>query len=124
MYLQDFRINLGSNDHTLGIRRSTVNVTCMLMVNQTSYIYRAGDHAVTFVYGNLVSLQIVFAIFLFDKSFKLLLIYINHVPANQIPISSGIKHSNIALVFFYLCLHKLVTHIFNKNYSIKKFVQA
>ena len=47
-------------------------------------VVRAGDH-VTFVYGKIVSQQIVFAIF-FGKSFKLLLIYINHVPGKQIPI--------------------------------------
>ena len=66
---------------------------------------RAGNH-VTFVYDNIVSQQMVFAIF-FDLSFKILLIYIDHVPG-----SSGIKLSNIALVLFYSCLHKLVTHIF------------
>ena len=36
--------------------------------------------------------------------------------------SSGIKLSNIALLFFYLWLHKLVTHIFSKKYCIKKIV--
>ena len=55
--------------------------------------FRAGDH-VTFVYGNIVS-QLVFSIyyfvlfftiFVFDISFKLLLIYIDYVPGNEIPI--------------------------------------
>ena len=45
---------------------------------------RAGDH-VTFVYGNIESQQMVFAIF-FYISFKFLLIYIDHVPVKQIPI--------------------------------------
>ena len=41
------------------------------------HIVRAGDH-VTFVYDNIVSQQMVFAIFYL--SFKIVSIYIDHVP--------------------------------------------
>ena len=40
-------------------------------------LFRAGDH-VTFIYDITVSQQMVFAIF--DLSFKILLIYTDHVP--------------------------------------------
>ena len=44
-----------------------------------------GDQ-VTFVYDSIVSQQMIFAIFFFYLSFKILLNYIDHVPWNQSPI--------------------------------------
>ena len=84
---------------------------CQIKVKQTlTYVFRAGDH-VTFVYGNIKCIC-----YFFNISFKLLLIY-NYRPCSRKTNSdsSGIKLSNIDLVFFYLCSHKLVTHIFNKT---------
>ena len=84
--------------------------------------YRAGDH-VTFVYSYIVSQQMVifyFHRYIFQTSINLYRSCFKKTNSD----SSGIKLSNIALAFFYLCLHKLVTHIFNKKYCIKKFVQA
>ena len=76
--------------------------------------YRAGDH-VTFVYGNIVSQQMdlfaIFFIYLLTKSINLYRSCSKKTNSD----SSGLKLSNIAFVFFYLCLHKLVIHIFNKK---------
>ena len=49
--------------------------------------YNSAGYHVTFVNGNNVSQQMVFAIFYI--SFKLLLIY--HVPGKQIPISTALN---------------------------------
>ena len=72
----------------------------------------AGDH-VTFVYDNIVSQQIVFAIF--QNSINL------YRSCSRKPnsYSSSIKLSNIALVFSYLCLHKLVTYFLTNNTTFK-----
>ena len=51
----------------------------MICLTLYTKILRAGDQ-VTFVYGNIVSQQ------MFDISFKLLFIYIDHVPGKQILI--------------------------------------
>ena len=65
-------------------------------------ICRAGDH-VTFVYNKIVSQQMFFAIF-FNWPFKILLIYIDHAPGNQIPIPA-VKNFPILRLYFsiYAC---------------------
>ena len=74
------------------------------------YTIQGGWSCDFFFYSNIVSQQIVFAIF----SVNLSNLY-RPCSREQNTDSSGIKLSNIPLVFFYLCLHNLVMHIFNKK---------
>ena len=84
----------------------------------------------TFVYGNTVTADVLkkkdFCYF-FDITFKLLLLYIDHVPGNQVPIPVVYNFIMLLLYFFiYGCSSEQIndgtklSHIFNKKYSIKK----
>ena len=81
-----------------------------------AYIFNRAGYHMTFVYGNIVSLQMVFAIFFI----YLLLIYTNHVPGKQIPIPAVY---NFPILLLYCSIDACTNwwHIFLTNkHCIKK----